>query len=46
MLHHAEMEDEDMAAVAELLDLLSAHGRVRCRSMADVLADIDTEVAA
>jgi predicted deacetylase len=46
MLHHAEMEDEDMAATAELLDLVSAHGSARCLSMAAVLAEIDTEVAA
>jgi predicted deacetylase len=46
MLHHAEMEDEDMAATAELLDLVSAHGGARCLSMAAVLAEIDTEVAA
>jgi predicted deacetylase len=46
MLHHAEMEDEDMAATAELLDLVSAHGSARCLSMAALLAEIDTEVAA
>ena len=46
MLHHAEMEDEDMAATAELVDLVSAHGAARCLSMAAVLTEIDTEVAA
>ena len=46
MLHHAEMEDEDMAATAELLDLVCAHGGARCLSMAEVLTEIDTEVAA
>jgi hypothetical protein len=35
-----------MAATAELLDLVSAHGSARCLSMAAVLAEIDTEVAA
>jgi peptidoglycan/xylan/chitin deacetylase (PgdA/CDA1 family) len=46
MLHHAEMEDEDMAATAELLDLMAAHGSARCLSMVAVLEEIDTEVAA
>jgi predicted deacetylase len=46
MLHHAEMEDEDMAAAAELLDVVGAHPRARCLSMAAVLDTIDTEVAA
>ncbi|HEX2103548.1 MAG TPA: hypothetical protein VHF51_07840 [Solirubrobacteraceae bacterium] len=46
MLHHAEMDDEDMAATAELLDLVSAHGSARCLSMAAVLMEIDMEVAA
>jgi hypothetical protein len=45
MLHHAEMDEDDMAATAELLDLVSAHGGARCLSMAAVLAEIDTEVA-
>jgi hypothetical protein len=46
MLHHAEMEDEDMAATAELLDMVRTHGGARCLSMAAVLTKIDTEVAA
>jgi predicted deacetylase len=46
MLHHAEMEDHDMAATAELLDVVSAHGNARCLSMAAVLGEINTEVAA
>jgi hypothetical protein len=46
MLHHADMEDGDMAATAELLDLMAAHGSARCLSMVAVLEEIDTEVAA
>jgi hypothetical protein len=46
LLHHADMEDEDMAATAELLDLMAAHGSARCLSMVAVLEEIDTEVAA
>jgi predicted deacetylase len=46
MLHHAEMEEDDMAATAELLDLVCAHGSARCLSMAAVLTEINTEVAA
>jgi hypothetical protein len=37
MLHHAVMDLEDMAAVGELLDLVAAHDRTRCLSMAAVL---------
>ena len=39
MLHHAEMVTEDMKALAELLDLICAHGRARCLSMAAVLEE-------
>jgi peptidoglycan/xylan/chitin deacetylase (PgdA/CDA1 family) len=46
MLHHAEMEEDDMAALAELLDVVRAHGQARPLSMAAVLAEIETEVAA
>jgi hypothetical protein len=46
MLHHAEMEEDDMAAMAELLDLVGAHGSARCVAMAAVLNEINTEVAA
>ena len=37
MLHHAEMDTEDMAAMDELLDLICAHEGARCLSMAAVL---------
>jgi hypothetical protein len=46
MLHHAAMEEDDMAALAELLDLVRAHGHARPLSMAAVLDEIATEVAA
>ena len=46
MLPHAEMEADDMAALAELLDVVRAHGHARPLSMAAVLAEIETEVAA
>jgi predicted deacetylase len=46
MLHHAEMEREDMTAVAELLDLVAAHSRARCLSMAAVLDNLPGEEAA
>jgi hypothetical protein len=46
MLHHAEMEEDDMAAMAKLLDLVGAHGSARCVSMAAVLNEINMEVAA
>jgi hypothetical protein len=37
MLHHAEMDTEDLTAVADLLDVICAHGSARCLSMAAVL---------
>jgi hypothetical protein len=46
MLHHAEMDEDDMAGTAELLDLVGAHGSARCLTMAAVLDEINTEVAA
>ena len=45
MLHHAEMEDDDMAAVGDLLDLVSAHDRARCLAMTAVLEETTLEVA-
>jgi hypothetical protein len=45
MLHHAEMKDEDMAAVGDLLDLVGAHDRARCLSMAGVLEETTMECA-
>jgi peptidoglycan/xylan/chitin deacetylase (PgdA/CDA1 family) len=39
MLHHAEMDTEDMAAMDELLEVICAHDRARCLSMAAVLED-------
>jgi len=43
MLHHAEMDTEDMTAMEELLDLVSAHARTRCLSMAAVLEETSVE---
>jgi hypothetical protein len=45
MLHHAEMEDEDMAAVGDLLDLVAAHESARCLAMAAVLEETTMECA-
>ena len=45
MLHHAEMETEDMAAMDALLDLVCAHENTRCRSMGAVLEEITVEAA-
>jgi hypothetical protein len=45
MLHHAEMEDEDMAAVGDLLDLACAHENARCLAMAAVLEETTMECA-
>jgi peptidoglycan/xylan/chitin deacetylase (PgdA/CDA1 family) len=39
MLHHAEMDTEDMAAMDELLEAICAHDRARCLSMAAVLEE-------
>jgi hypothetical protein len=43
MLHHAEMAADDMAAVGELLELLSRHDRARCLTMAAVAREATTE---
>ena len=45
MLHHAEMETEDMTAMDELLDTIRAHERTRCLSMAAVLDAATVETA-
>lgn len=45
MLHHAEMEEEDMLAVGDLLDLVCAHDGARCLSMAAVLEESTMETA-
>ena len=45
MLHHAEMDTEDMTAMDELLDTICAHGRTRCLSMAAVLDAAIVETA-
>ena len=45
MLHHAEMEDDDMAAAGDLLDLVCAHDRARCLSMAAVLEETTLGIA-
>jgi hypothetical protein len=39
MLHHAEMDTEDLTAMDELLDVICAHDRARCLSMAAVLEE-------
>jgi hypothetical protein len=44
MLHHAEMDDEDMAAAGDLLDLVSGHDAARCLSMAAVLEETTLEM--
>jgi hypothetical protein len=45
MLHHAEMDAADLTAVSELLDLICAHERARCLSMAAVLQETTLECA-
>jgi len=45
MLHHAEMDTEDLTAMSELLDLICAHERARCLSMAAVLQETTLECA-
>jgi hypothetical protein len=45
MLHHAEMDTEDMTAMDELLDTICAHERSRCLSMAAVLDAAALETA-
>jgi hypothetical protein len=45
MLHHAEMDTEDLTAMSELLDVICAHGRARCLSMAAVVEETTVECA-
>jgi hypothetical protein len=45
MLHHAEMDTEDLTAMSELLDLICAHERARCLSMAAVPQETTLECA-
>jgi hypothetical protein len=45
MLHHAEMDTEDLTAMSELLDLICAHERARCLSMAAVVEETTLECA-
>jgi hypothetical protein len=45
MLHHAEMDTEDLTAMSELLDVICAHERARCLSMAAVLEETTVECA-
>jgi hypothetical protein len=45
MLHHAEMDTEDLTAMSELLDLICAHERARCLSMAAVVEKTTLERA-
>jgi hypothetical protein len=46
MLHHAEMAADDMAAIGELLDLLSSHDRVRCLTMTAAAHEVPVGSAA
>jgi hypothetical protein len=43
MLHHAEMDTEDLTAMGELLDVICAHDRARCLSMAAVMEETTVE---
>jgi hypothetical protein len=45
MLHHAEMDTEDLTAMSELLQLICAHERARCLSMAAVVEETTMECA-
>jgi peptidoglycan/xylan/chitin deacetylase (PgdA/CDA1 family) len=45
MLHHAEMDTEDLTAMSELLDVICAHDRARCLSMAAVVEETTLERA-
>src|SRR3954469_4593705 len=45
MLHHAEMDTEDLTAMSELLDVICAHERARCLSMAAVVEETTVECA-
>jgi hypothetical protein len=43
MLHHAEMDMEDLTAMSEVLDLICAHDRARCLPMAAVVQETTVE---
>jgi len=45
MLHHAEMDTEDLTAMSDLLELICAHERARCLSMAAVVHETTLECA-
>jgi hypothetical protein len=45
MLHHADMDTEDLTAMSELLDVICAHERARCLSMAAVVEETTVECA-
>jgi hypothetical protein len=45
MLHHAEMDTKDLTAMSELLDVICAHERACCLSMAAVLDKTSVECA-
>jgi hypothetical protein len=45
MLHHAEMDTEDLTAMSQLLDMICAHERARCLSMAAVVQETTLECA-
>jgi predicted deacetylase len=45
MLHHAETDTEDLTAMSELLDVICAHERARCLSMAAVVQETTLECA-
>ena len=45
MLHHAEMDPDDLTAMGEWLDLIRAHERARCLSMAAVVEELTLECA-
>ena len=46
MLHHAVMDDAELLALTDLLDLVGTHPRVRCRAMAAVLETTPQEACA
>jgi hypothetical protein len=45
MLHHAEMDTEHLDAMSDLLELICAHERARCLSMAAVVQETTLERA-
>ena len=45
MLHHADMDMEGLTAISELLDVIGAHERARCLSMAAVVQETTLECA-